>query len=198
MDSDAEAIDRQLDRMAAKVRTVRPHNNYDPVGHGSSAAARCAESAILNEHTISPDETVADYLIPRKSLTNRLMLRLFKPLMEFADISPVLALSQASRDELADIAKQLKRCHPDNRAAYHRLLMSKVTLVYDEVKATRQLVWKSDNTLLNQVRPDQLKTVAVTRQTSRTKERIFEQESDDLPTWDRSTPRTWDDEANGR
>lgn len=184
-------VERELDRMAAKVRTLR-YDEQAKAHTAPSAAAVVVGSAITNEWT-TVEERPETHLIPRKSLTERLMLRMFKPILRFRDV-PFRVLTQESRDALADVAKQIRRAHPANREAFRDRLMATIQLTFVEGSTPAQLEWKSPETLLNPVKPDKLSTVKVTRQAAYTKERSIEQETDELPTWDAKTPRTIDDE----
>ena len=180
-DRDADAIDRELQRMLDRVRTLR---NDEAKGlHKPSQGAVLADAAIWNEHTII-EEQADDFLIPRQSLTSKLCLRLFRPILELRSI-PGRQLSPESKERLARINATVARIHPDNRAAWANAQMkdflSTATYVATD-GAQRELLWKSDETLLNRRRGfDTLDKIAFKRQSSHTKETAIEIETSDLP-----------------
>lgn len=205
-DKDAIDTDRQVDRIGyertlkldeqAKAKltvTERSTGQIVVNARSGSAAALVAAAAIWNENT-EIDEDKRGFLIPRKSLTSKLFLRLFDPVKEFADV-PLRQLPSQTREKLAKIAKIIRSAHPDNRAPLALTLMKGIDLTLGPtVTNPGRLEWKSPTTLLRTNKPDTLETVALKRTTSRTKERTFETETDILPTWGADTPRTWDDE----
>jgi hypothetical protein len=187
-DKDLADIERGIERLASRARTLKFDEGRKAVSHGS-AASLVADSAIWNEHT-TIEELPSTHIIPRQALTEKLFLRMFKPVMTFRDV-PFRVLDERSKAILASIAAQVATAHPANREKFRDFLMSRVTLEYIS-GTTPKLDWKSDETLLVARKPDMLATVKVTRQTANN--RTFEQESDELPEWDETTPRTWDDE----
>lgn len=172
----------QLARMA-EVRTLRCDEQAQ--ARTPSQGAVMAAAAIWNEHTAIEEHRDA-YLIPRESLTSRLCLRLFKPVMEFRD-ETWRVLDQASRDKLAALAHDIRRAHPDNREAYAALRMAQITptLTYVSGSDPRQ-TWKSDTTLLNTRKGyDTLEYIAFKRAARRAERKLkIEKETTDLPTWD--------------
>lgn len=167
---------RTLEQMQAKVRTLKLDEQ---------AKARAADSqgqvildaAKLNEHP-PIEETAAEFCIPRESLTNKLYLRLFPPVLEFRD-ETTRTLDKASKDRLAEIHNLVTRAHPDNRAAFAARLMAGFKPAFITVTNPRY-AGASDQTLLTRQRVSAA-PISVFRQTR--DGRTFEQETADLPRW---------------
>jgi hypothetical protein len=186
---DAKQVADQAENLS-HVRTLI-YDEQAKARTAPSAAALVCDAAKWNEHT-EIEETRKTHLIPRKSLTSKLFLRLFSPVKEYRDI-PLRQLTTDVRKQLAKIARLVKQAHPDNRAALAKLMLAKVKLEYVTV-TNPSLAWQSDVSLLRTNRPDSLRTVALKRISGRSKIRTFEKEDTALPTWDDKTVRTWDDE----
>lgn len=177
---DRKALDEQIaqgvTRLQNRVKTLR----YDEGAKAHSAltqTAIIADSAKLNEHA-EIEESASGYLVPRQSLTNKLYLRMFKPVMEFRD-EKTRSLDQASRDRLAKIHNLVRRCHPDNREAYAATLLLNFSPTFIEYSNPR-MVWKSDETLLTRQKVGNA-TVSVKRKTAHAM--TFEEETAELPRW---------------
>lgn len=193
-ETDAAETDRQIERIGQQ-RTLKLDEQAKSRTAPSSAAVTL-DSAKWNEHTVI-EEHRDDYLIPRQSLTSRLFLRLFKPILEFRD-TPFRQLDVSSKARLANIQQEidkrtsiLHRIHPDNREGYAASLRAYAdtamavflqTATYIAGTNQSELIWKSDTTLLNTRKGyDTLQYIDFQRTTSRTKERLHERETEELP-----------------
>ena len=177
---DRERIAAQVERIGS-VRTLR-RDEQAQAHQAASHSQIDAASAIYNEHT-EIEESKRDYLIPRQSLTTRLYLRLFDPVME-SEPRRWKQLDLTTKAKQAKEAKQLQRAHPANRAALAAKINAQPLALVEGTDDV--VVWKSDRTLLSTSKVEQLSTVRVTRQSQN--RRTFETETTDLPTWDENEP----------
>jgi len=167
---------RAVEQMQNKVRTLK----LDEQAKARSADSQgqvIADAAKLNEHP-AIEETAGDYCIPRESLTSKLYLRLFPPVLEFRD-EVSRTLDAASKKRLAEIHDLVMRAHPDNREAFAARLMAGFKPVFHTVTNPR-FASASDQTLLTRQKVSAA-PISVFRKT--TNGRTFEQESPDLPRW---------------
>lgn len=172
---DADRIADQVQRMTDRERTLK-RDEQAQSRQAPSHSAIDAATAIYNEHT-ETEETRRDYLIPRQSLTSRLFLRLFDPVVE-AESRQWRQLDAVSKAKLGRDAKRLQRAHPANRAALAREINNQpLNLV---TGSDDKIVWRSDKTLLSTVKAG-TGDVRVVRQTRN--RRDYEVETTDLPTF---------------
>lgn len=176
---DVQSVATYLAGLTNRVRTLRL--DEEAMSHTPSQGKVIANAAIWNDHA-AIEETKRDYLIPRQSLTAKLFLQHFSPIMQFADV-PFRHLDKASRDALAKIAKTVKRYHPTNRQRIADKLMTELNLTF--ISGTNpRLVWKSDETLLVKRKGfDKFDAIAFKRVTHYTKEMSIQKETTDLPIW---------------
>lgn len=106
-----------------------------------------ADSAAKYHECAEVEETEADYLIPRQSLTTKLHLRLFPQRREFESLRPTVHHQADKKGKLVEVTNPKAR-----------------------------LVWKSDRTLLNPRIPEKLEDVKFSRITSHSKVRRSERE----------------------
>lgn len=124
----------------------------------STTAVLCEGTAKPNGVSYSPamydcfegDETKEDHIIPRRSLTAKLHLRAFPQEIE--------------RERLKDTV----RYQPNKRSKTGKLMQT--------TDPRYRTTWKSDRSLLNQRKPEQLEDIRFTRETHYTKRRIAERE----------------------
>lgn len=180
LDKDAEATDRELDHMAAKVRTLA-YDEQAKAHTAPSTAAVVLSSAVSFEQSEGSEETKAGYLVPRRSMTVKAKLTLRDPILEFAD-DPWRQLDARSKQILATIDAAVMAEHPKFRAQLAAKLYAEHQSKLTYISGTnRRLVWKSDRTLLVPYRPEQLTSIKVKRDGGN--HRTFEKEGDALPTW---------------
>lgn len=133
----------------------RPSRDREPKPHSTITAA-VAETAPYFECSRS-EESAADYLIPRRSLTNKHHLKLYAP---DVDLEPV----------------------PARRITYQIDKRTGATVEVTDDLTTNRVTWRGDQTLLRRNKPDAFgegRGTTYARITSHSKRRIYITETKD-------------------